>query len=135
MLNWVKRLSYGNQDTSGTLDSFWLNGALRITPLQQVGFLWRLDNGKLAVDPASRATVVDILELERGPGYILRGKTGLLSQPEAPMDLGWFVGWVEQGAHRVYFATVLDGHRSDVKLAPVRISLTKQILRAQKLLP
>lgn len=135
MQSWLKRLDYGNTDMTGGLDVFWLKGGLRITPLEQLDFLWRLDAGLLEVRPTSRAIVLDIMELEHGPEYILRGKTGLALPPDSDRDVGWFVGWVERRERRVYFATVIDGHPPEVDLVTTRRALTERILRDRKLLP
>jgi beta-lactamase class D len=48
MQKWLNTLDYGNHDTSGGIDMFWLQGGLRITPRQQVDFLWQLSHGKAA---------------------------------------------------------------------------------------
>ena len=38
----IDAVGYGNRDISGGIDQFWLTGALRISPLEQVQFLQRL---------------------------------------------------------------------------------------------
>jgi hypothetical protein len=54
MREWVERLDYGNRDIAGGIDRFWLTGALRITPLEQIDFLRRLDENKLPISVAVR---------------------------------------------------------------------------------
>ena len=129
MKDWVNRLDYGNRDIAGAIDSFWLAGALRITPFQQIDFLRRLDGGKLPIQERTLDTVRDVLTLDVGPDYVLRGKTGSAGPPEQPSEVGWFVGFVELGERRVFFATVLDGHEPNVDLEPVRRRVTEHILR------
>jgi beta-lactamase class D len=129
MKDWVKRLDYGNRDIGGALDSFWLTGALRITPFQQIDFLRRLDGGKLPIQERTLDTVRDVITLDVGPDYVLRGKTGSAGPPEQTSEVGWFVGYVELGERRVFFATVLDGRSAGVDLNPVRRRVTERILR------
>ncbi|HEY3668123.1 MAG TPA: penicillin-binding transpeptidase domain-containing protein [Polyangiaceae bacterium] len=129
MHDWVNRLGYGNRDTSGRIDFFWLGGELRISPFQQIDFLRRLDGGKLPIQEHTLDVVRDVLTLDVGPEYVLRGKTGLVGPPEATAQVGWFVGFVELGERRVFFATVIDGHAPDVDIAPVRRRLTETVLR------
>ncbi|HEY5373574.1 MAG TPA: penicillin-binding transpeptidase domain-containing protein [Polyangiaceae bacterium] len=129
MHDWVNRLGYGNRDSSGRIDFFWLGGALRISPFQQIDFLRRLDGGKLPIQEHTLDVVRDVLTLDVGPEHVLRGKTGSAGPPEAPTEVGWFVGFVELGERRVFFATVLDGHSPDVDLKPVRRRVTERVLR------
>jgi len=129
MHDWVSRLDYGNHDTSGKLDFFWLGGALRISPFQQIDFLRRLDAGKLPIQEHTLDVVRDVLTLDVSADYVLRGKTGMAGPPEQPSEVGWFVGFVELGERRVFFATVIDGHAPDVDLKPVRRRVTERVLR------
>lgn len=135
MADWVTRLDYGNHDISGQPDMFWLKGELRITPLQQIDFLRRLDGEKLPIQEHTLDVVRDILTLDVTPSYVLRGKTGSASRPEEPMDVAWFVGWVEIGDRRVFFATVIDGHAADVDVLPARRRVTERVLHALGDLP
>lgn len=135
MMDWVKRLDYGNHDTSGPVDQFWLHGELRITPFQQIDFLRRLEGGKLPIQEHTLDVVRDVLTLDVTPSYVFRGKTGAASPPEEIMEVGWFVGFVELGERRVFFATVIDGHAPDVDALPVRRRVTETVLRALGDLP
>lgn len=135
MSAWVEKLDYGNRDTSGGIDRFWLRGALRISAAEQLDFLSRLERGELPIEDRTRELVSDILTLDVTPDYVLRGKTGLTVPPEDPMLAGWFVGWVEIGERRVYFATIIDAHQPHVDLVPLRRALTERILREAGLLP
>ena len=129
MSEWLNRLDYGNHDSSGKIDFFWLGGALRISPLQQVDFLRRLDGGKLPIQERTLDIVRDVLTLDVGPEHVLRGKTGFAGPPEQPSEVGWFVGFVELGERRVFFATLVDGHAPDVDIKPVRRRVTERVLR------
>ena len=103
MREWIDRLGYGNRDISGPIDLFWLTGALRITPRQQVDFVRRLHLDDLPFSERSRRIVKDILVLERTDAYVLRGKTGLAAP--GGVGVGWFVGWVERGQRAWVFAS------------------------------
>jgi beta-lactamase class D len=132
---WVKRLEYGNADTAGKIDTFWLGGALRITPVEQLDFLRRLDLGKLALSGRTLDMVKDVIVLDVGEGHVLYGKTGLSGPPEAEVEVGWFVGFVTLGERSVYFATVVTGHPPDVDIVPVRRRVTETLLRSRGVLP
>ncbi|MEO8918428.1 MAG: penicillin-binding transpeptidase domain-containing protein [Polyangiaceae bacterium] len=135
MQEWVRRLDYGNHDTSGAVDFFWLGGGLRISPFQQIDFLRRLDGGALPIQEHTLDVVRDVLTLDVSADYVLRGKTGLAGPPEQPTEVGWFVGFVELGERRVFFATVIDGHAVNVDVKPVRRRVTERVLRELGVLP
>jgi beta-lactamase class D len=135
MQQWIDRFAYGNRELSGGIDRFWLNGGLRISPLEQIEFLRRLEGGKLGVSARSLEILLDVLALDVGQNHVLRGKTGLSRPPESATLAGWFVGWVEIGTRRVFFATLIDGVGPDVDVVPLRRSLTERILRAHSALP
>lgn len=129
MQEWVTRLDYGNHNISGKIDRFWLDGGLRISPFQELDFLRRLDAGKLPISEHTLDVVRDVITLDVAPDYVLRGKTGLVQPPEEPSLAGWFVGFVELGERRVFFATLIDGSAPDVDLQAVRRRLTERVLR------
>jgi len=135
MKDWVTKLDYGNHDISGPVDQFWLNGGLRISPLQQIDFLRRFDAGKLPISKRTAETVRDIITLDVGQNHILRGKTGLNQPPDFPELAAWFVGWLELGERRVFFATIINAHAKDVDVKPARRRVTERVLRALNLLP
>lgn len=135
MHDWLHRLGYGNEDSSGKLDFFWLGGPLRITPFQQIDFLRRLDGARLPISERTLDIVRDVFTLDVGPDHVLRGKTGFAGPPEQPSDVGWFVGYVELGERRVFFATVIDGHPPDVDVVKLRRPLTERVLRELGMLP
>lgn len=129
--DWVNKLDYGNHDISGGVDKFWLGGGLRISPLQQIDFLRRFDGNKLPISERTADMVRDIMTLDVTEKYVLRGKTGSTAPPEEPRELGWFVGWVEIGERRVFFATLLDGHAEGVDLMAARRRVTERVLSAR----
>jgi beta-lactamase class D len=135
MNDWLVKLDYGNHDATGGIDAFWLGGGLRITPLEQLGFLRRLAEGKLPISERTREIVLDLITLDVGPEHQLLGKTGLVTQERGGRELGWFVGYVELGARRVYFATTVDSHAADVDLIPVRRRVTETALNGIGALP
>ena len=132
---WLRRLEYGNRDASGKVDVFWLSGPLRITAIEQLDFLRRLDTGKLSISPRTLDIVKDVIALDVGESYVLYGKTGLSGPPDSDSELGWFVGFVALEGRSVYFATLVTGHPPDVDIKPVRRRVTETVLRSLGVLP
>ncbi len=132
MARWVRDLRYGNRDVSGVIDRFWLDGPLAISALEQVDFLRRLHAGALPVSAEHAVLVLRLIELERGDGWVLRGKTGLGRHGGRPV--GWLVGSVTAQGHTWIYALVLRGSTFDA-LMPMRRELAEQLLRSYRVLP
>jgi beta-lactamase class D len=84
-------------------------------------------NGQLPVRSRHIALVERLIELERREGWVLRGKTGLTEQDGRVV--GWFVGFVEQPAGWIAYATLILGAPDDIgRVIPARKELTKKLL-------
>jgi beta-lactamase class D len=106
MQRYVEAARYGNHDLTGAIDSFWLDGALRISADEQVEFLKRLVQNKLPFSTRNLQIVKDILILEKTPLSQLSGKTG--TQLRVKPSINWFVGYVENGENTYLFAANLE---------------------------
>jgi beta-lactamase class D len=126
MANYVAQAGYGSQNIAGPIDSFWLDGELRISARQQIDFLRRLQANQLPFSEHTLNTVKDIMVYETTTEYVLRAKTGwgLRAEPQ----VGWFVGYMTRGEDVIFFATQID--ISDPSQAPLRESITRQALQA-----
>ena len=111
MSNYVHRLNYGNGDISGGITNFWLESTLQISADEQVAFLRRLWTDSLPIGKDAQRTTRGLMILSRNEdGRILYGKTGTGGDARANIArLGWFVGCVEQGNRKVFFATRITG--------------------------
>jgi beta-lactamase class D len=110
MQEWIDRAGYGNRDIGGGIDQFWLSGRLRISAAQQVEFLRRLASGTLPFSERSQEAVRRILTAQAAPDFRLYAKSGwgTHASPDGKSDLGWYVGWVERGGRRWFFAVNVD---------------------------
>jgi len=110
MKDWVRQLSYGNCDTSGAVDQFWLGTPLAISAEEQVRFIRRMSCGELPVSKKALDTVLDIMTISTGKDYVYRGKTGTAGDPAANRAThGWWVGSLRVGIRDYYFATLILG--------------------------
>lgn len=106
MKSWLDAAHYGNADTAGGIDKFWLTGGgLRISPLQQVDFLKRLHERQLPFSARTIDIVERIMVVEDTAGYVLRAKTGWGAQDG--QEIGWYVGYLTRGEAVYYFANCL----------------------------
>src|SRR4051794_454643 len=95
MQKYLAELDYGNHDIGGGIDQFWLTGALRIDPVQQVDFIDRLRRGALPVSKRSQDLTRDIIPITKVGNAVIHAKSGLLGKEQGA--LGWMVGWAEKG--------------------------------------
>lgn len=124
---WLDKANYGNADTSGGIDKFWLTGGLLITPQQQIDFLVKLRNNKLPFSQRSMDIVKKIMIEKDTLDYVIRGKSGW----GAKEDIGWFVGYIEIGENVYYFANCIQA--TDFNKANARRDIVYLILDDLKL--
>jgi beta-lactamase class D len=133
MKYWLDKSNYGNADTSGGIDKFWLTGGLRITPEQQIDFLKRLHDNKLPFSQRSMDIVKKIMIAKDTLNYIVRAKTGWGDQDN--QNIGWYVGYVETSNNVYYFANCIQSSSDDNQdFAKARIEILYQILTEMKIL-
>lgn len=125
MQAYLDSVGYGNRTMGAPIDWFWLGGALRITPRQQVEFLVRLYQNRLPFSERTISLVKEIMIAEQTGDYTLRAKTG--RSGDGNPEVGWYVGYVERGKKVFFFATELDV-RSDAD-ARQRVELSRALLK------
>ena len=132
MKYWLDKAGYGNADTSGGIDQFWLTGGLRITPAQQIDFLIRLHENKLPFSQRSMDIVKKIMIQEEDSNYILRGKTGWGMMQDT--DIGWYAGYLETNNNVYYFANCIQSSDpNNQNFGMARTAIADSILRVLKL--
>jgi beta-lactamase class D len=131
MQEYVTKFDYGNADISGGIDRFWLDGGLRISPIEQLQFLVKLYRNALPVQERSQRIVKEIMLTEATSEYILRAKTGYGTRFSP--GIGWWVGWVERDDNTYFFAINMD-ITGEAQLG-ARIAIAKAIMRSERILP
>ena len=122
----VTELQYGNSDIGTRVDTFWLEGPLAISAVEQSRFLARLVAGDLPFPQHVQRITREIVRLEQGEDWALYGKTGWMNAPGS--GVGWWVGWIEKDERIYTFALNIDIRRSSD--AGRRIELGKASLEA-----
>ena len=122
----VLKLGYGNENIGATVDTFWLEGPLKISAIEQAQFLARLAQGQLTLHADVQASVREIILLEQGDSWRLYGKTGWENAPNS--GIGWWVGWVKKDDHVYAFALNIDIQKATD--ADKRIEIGKASLEA-----
>lgn len=132
MQQYIDVTGYGNKDISGQIDTFWLEGGLRISADEQVEMLKRLYAGDLPFSQRSLKIVKEILILEKTETWQLSGKTGTV-QRVVPC-VGWFVGYVEKKGDVYFFATNIESQGLDASGVKAQ-EISQNVLRSLGLLP
>jgi beta-lactamase class D len=113
MNKWLKKLGYGNQDTSAGNDVFWLPAPgrrpLLISADEQAFLVRRLANGDVPFSSKTLAILADIMTAKTTDHGTLHGKTGSGEAEGETPAVGWFVGYVVSGKKTLAFACLLTG--------------------------
>lgn len=131
MARYVDAVKYGNADIGGGLDTFWLEGNLRISAVEQVDFLRRLYEEQLPFSKRSMDMVKDMMAQDKGEGWVIRSKTGWAARTEP--NTGWWVGWLERKGEVWFFACNIDMTTADQ--AKARKAVVLAVLGGEGLLP
>ncbi|MGM0632199.1 MAG: penicillin-binding transpeptidase domain-containing protein [Pseudomonadota bacterium] len=132
--SFIDEVGYGNRSVSGGVRQFWLNGGLRISPVEQVDFLLRLFRGDLPFSPETMAGVRSIMSAERGPEHHLHAKTGW-AVTDTGLNTGWWVGRVKDSNSLWFFATVLQSREPGGQFGAARMEVTRRVLQRIGALP
>jgi beta-lactamase class D len=132
MQHYVSAVGYGNQDISGQIDNFWLQGPLKISADEQVNFLRRLYHNDLPFSQRSMQIVRGLILQDKTDAYQLSGKTG-----SGQMDsnhVAWFVGYVETKEDVFFFASNIASENQDASPARAR-EIALKVLKDVGVLP
>ena len=135
--DYLRRLGYGNADSSSGLTTFWLGGSLVISPEEQKQFLLRLFGSTLPVRQDAMRTVREILVQPNGmvvnasgehpfgkpwpPGTVLSAKTGS-GRDKSGQQVRWLVGQVSRGRRAWVFVSCVIGSDDTPPLAAVDLA-------------
>lgn len=134
MIHYVTKAKYGKMVVKDGLDKFWLEGDSRISQQEQIDFLVRLYKNKLPFSDRSLRIVKDIMLVDESTIYKLRGKTGWAINKDG-LNIGWFVGYLEQNGNIYFFATNIESQNpDDILFMNGRRAITEKILKELKLL-
>jgi len=122
---YLHKLSYGTLYEPFDETTFWLDGSLVISPIEQVEFLKKVYQRSLPFRITSYETLQQIMLVEQTPIFTIRAKTGWANR--ITPSIGWYVGYVETSNDAWFFATNID--ISNAKDLAVRQTLTRQVLQ------
>jgi len=126
MQYYVNTANYGNTKLGDSIDTFWLEGDLRISPIEQIDFLEKLLKYDLPFSKRNIETVKQLLIIDSTDQYKYYGKTGWVAK------IGWYVGFIILENEKWLFALNIDiNNNDDVKQ---RKLITEKILRSERII-
>ena len=121
-------LRYGTKKITSTIDSFWLDNSLKISPDEELGLVKRLYFDQLPFFKSYQETVKRAMLFENNANYRLGYKTGW-GFTEKGHALGWVVGWIEENNHPYFFVLNIESPDKDFDMWTVRMEMLKDILK------
>ncbi|KHF41638.1 BlaR1 family beta-lactam sensor/signal transducer [Halalkalibacter okhensis] len=123
--DYYQHIQYGNTQVKD-VSSYWLDGTLKISPVEQVNVLKDFYYNEFMFEPVNIQTIKDSLFLEEAGGNRLFGKTGTVVIDGE--HIGWFVGYLEAADHTTFFAVYIEGDKqaSGSSAAEVALSILEE---------
>ncbi|HPX88637.1 MAG TPA: class D beta-lactamase [Methylophilaceae bacterium] len=119
--------AYGELHEPFTETTFWLDGSLKISAVEQVEFLKKVYRRSLPFNDSSYNSLRQFMLVEQNSEYALRAKTGWATKANPP--IGWYVGYVETRKGTWFFAMNMD--TPDQSALPLRQKIARETLRAK----
>jgi beta-lactamase class D len=105
-LSYLGKMHYGNAKTGANVDSFWLDGDLRISAVGQIDVLKNIFGKKYSFDNRNYEILKTLMVVDKKDNYIVRAKTGTVAKGSP--NIGWYVGYIETRDDVWFFAGNLD---------------------------
>ena len=125
--SYLRKTSYGTLREPFNETTFWLDGSLQISAIEQINFLKKVYLRQLPFSVHTYETLRQVMLVEQTPSYSIRAKTGWATRVKPPV--GWYVGYIETPKEVWFFATnIAVRNKEDL---PLRQQLTRDALQAK----
>lgn len=126
--DYIRKIGYGNEIVNANLPSYWMQGALKISPVEQVELLTALHNNRFDFAPENINAVKNSIRLFSSENFSSEGKTFYGKTGTGRVDgqdvNGWFVGYVEAADNTYLFATNIQAPENATGSKASEISLS-----------
>ena len=125
---YLHKIGYGNEDFSGNFSSYWMESSLKISPIEQVELLAKLQNNSLGFAPENIRAVTDAIHISSSVSGNFYGKTGTGRVNGQDIN-GWFIGFIENGDNTYFFATNIQSeqHTTGSKASDITLSILSDL--------
>ena len=121
--NYIRKIGYGNEIVNADLSAYWMQGALKISPIEQVELLTALYNNQFDFAPENINAVKNSICLFSSEDKNFYGKTGT-GRVDGQDVNGWFVGLLETAGNTYFFATNIQATENATGSKASEISLS-----------
>ena len=125
--SYLRKTSYGTLREPFNETTFWLDGSLQISAIEQINFLKKVYLRQLPFSVHTYETLRQVMLVEQTPSYSIRAKTGWATRVKPPV--GWYVGYIETPKEVWFFATNIAVRKKED--LPLRQQLTRDALQAK----
>ena len=105
--SYIHQIKYGNENLGSNLSSYWLESSLKISPVEQVELLMKLQNNSFGFSPENINAVKDSICLSSSDAGKFYGKTGTGRVNGKDIN-GWFIGYIETADNIYFFANNIE---------------------------
>jgi len=106
--SWLRRVHYGNANSTAHPNDFWLGESLRITPAQQLSFIEDFYYERLPFSKEEFSLVKKLMAEGDSAGCKVYGKRGSYKLPAEKKYIGWFVGYIETPDDTLFFVNYIE---------------------------
>ncbi len=126
--DYIRKIGYGNEIVSANLSAYWMQGALKISPVEQVKLLTSLHNNRFDFAPENINAIKNSICLFSSENFLSEGKnfygkTGTGRVDDQDVN-GWFVGLLETTGNTYFFATNIQAAENATGSKASEISLS-----------
>lgn len=122
--SYIQEIGYGNENMSGDLSTYWMESSLKISPIEQVELLIKLQNNSFDFAPENINAVKDAICLSSSDAGTFYGKTGTGRVDSQDVN-GWFIGFIETVDNTYFFAANIgaDSNAAGSNAAEITMSI------------
>ena len=121
--DYIRKIRYGNEDVRNSRTAYWMQGALKISPVEQVELLAALHNNRFDFAPENIDAVKNSICLFSSESKTLYGKTGT-GRVDGQDVNGWFVGFIETADNTYFFGSNIQAAENATGSKASEISLS-----------
>ena len=121
--DYIRKIGYGNEIVNANLSSYWMQGTLKISPVEQVELLTALYNNQFDFAPENINAVKNSICLFSSEDKNFYGKTGT-GRVDGQDVNGWFVGYIKTAGNTYFFATNIQAAENATGSKASEISLS-----------
>ncbi|HEY0678599.1 MAG TPA: penicillin-binding transpeptidase domain-containing protein [Chitinophagaceae bacterium] len=128
---WLDSIGYGSRykrAVINTIDTFWLDNSIKISPDEQLGLMKKLYFDQLPFKAWTQREVKSMMLVESNDKYKLSYKTGW-GRSENGNSIGWVVGWIEENKHPYPFVLQIESADPNQDIVATRLEILDKIFR------